>query len=291
MEKFLEELRHALEEAKVENSEEIVAEYLEHFSVGHEAGMTDEEIIERFDKIEDIVFNASKKSENTTKYDVILDLEYFSDFEIVQKSKVSGIQFEVDEKALEYITIIRQEGKIHLKNKKHDPFHKNKHFEGTMYVGKDVQFNQFTINNINCDISCNFNTVCSGFSLENINGDVKGFDVVAEESILINNTNGDLDFSRLEAPTIKINNVSGDIEIDELTADLMKVSTVSGDIKILHCNESSDCQFNTVSGDIQIKDGAEDSKVKVSTVSGEVKFNGKVVSKSISEIIKNSFKW
>ena len=50
MEKFLKELKIALEEAQIENKEEILATYLEHFTLGHEAGMSDEEIIDRLIK-------------------------------------------------------------------------------------------------------------------------------------------------------------------------------------------------------------------------------------------------
>ncbi|MDE7105753.1 MAG: DUF4097 family beta strand repeat-containing protein [Anaeroplasmataceae bacterium] len=290
MEKFLEELRKALEEAKVENGEEIIAKYLEHFSLGHEAGMTDEEIIERFDSIEDIVHNASREKETSSRYDVTLDLECFSDFEIVQKDEISGIDFELEEEAYKNVSVIREGRKIHLKSKLFSPFKKGHSFEGTMYVGPNVRFNQFTINNVNCDITCDLKIQCTDFSLSNVNGDVENLNVVAEESIVINNTNGDIELPNVEAPEVKISTVSGDIKVEEFTADHVKLSTVSGDISIQIATDA-EYNINTVSGDVKIEEGADDSKVKVSTVSGEIEIGGKVVSKNISDIIKKSFKW
>ena len=291
MEKFLEELRKALEEANVENSEEIVAKYLEHFSLGHEAGMTDEEIIERFDSIEDIVLQARRTKKNSSRYEVILDLDCFSDFRIVRKGV--GIEFNIEEDAFKHVSVLRDGNRIHLKSNLKSKFmssFKRRGFEGTMFVGADVIFDQFTINNVNCDITCNFKIQCTDFSFCNVNGDIEDLDIVAEESIVINNTSGDIELSNVEAPTIKINSVSGDITVDELTADYVKLSTVSGDISV---QISTDAEYNisTVSGDVRIEEGADDSKVKISTVSGEVEISGKVISKSISEIIKDSFKW
>ncbi len=290
MEKFLEDLRKALEEAGVEQVDEIVAEYLEHFTIGHEAGMIDEEIIERFDSIEDIVHNAVDEKEPSSRYDVILDLECFSEFQFVQKSELLGIDFEIDEDANKYVSVVRDGRRVHLKSKVFNTLFKKRNFKGTVFIGKNVLFDQFTINNVNCDITCECKIMCSDFSLSNVNGDFEQMDIIAEESIVITNTNGDIEISRLEAPHIKISTVSGDIHIEEFTADNVKLSTVSGDISI-ELATGAEYNINSVSGDVRIEAGAEDSKVKVSTVSGEVEISGKVISKSVSDIIKKSFKW
>ena len=159
-----------------------------------------------------------------------------------------------------------------------------------MHIGSDVKFDQFNINNVNCDIACDFKMECCDFSLSNVSGDVVKCDIIAEESIIINNTSGDVDLLNLDAPKIKVSNVSGDITIDELTADTVKLSTISGDIIIQHATDA-EFSINTVSGDVRIEEGADESKIKSSTVSGDIKINGKVISKSISDKIKNSFKW
>ena len=94
MEKFLKELKIALEEAHIENKEEILATYLEHFTLGHEAGMSDEEIIDRFDQIEDIIWKLGRKKSDKEPegYSIELDLACFSDFQIRCSNKVTGIQ-------------------------------------------------------------------------------------------------------------------------------------------------------------------------------------------------------
>ena len=291
MEKFLKELKIALEEAHIENKEEILATYLEHFTLGHEAGMSDEEIIDRFDQIEDIIWKLGRKKSDKEPegYSIELDLACFSDFQIRCSNKVTGIQFDIDEGALDYVEIVREGKRIHLKNKGIDFFSKRKKYDGNMLIGSEVLFNQFKINNLSCDVHCNFKINCTNFFISNVSGDIHFSDVEVEETSVINNTSGDITLARLLTPRVKINTISGDISISDFTCDVAKLVTVSGDIKIAQSNEA-DFQISSVSGDVNILVGADTSKVKASSVSGSIQMSGEMVGKALNTLFKD-FKW
>lgn len=292
MEKFLEELRRALEEANVENKEEILAAYLEHFSIGHEAGLTDEEIIERFDSIEDIVWKKGKSKETLDGYDIELDLVCFSDFQICCSNKIKGVQIDIDAKALNYVEIIRDGKKISLKSLPQQYFAKRKNcdFEGKMIIEANSFIKRLKINNVSCDVKCNDELQVGSFVLSNVSGDAKFNSLDAKEDIVISNTTGDVDVHFLSSPKLKLSSVSGDLTIKDLTSDIVKISTVSGDIVIHHSNDA-EYQISTVSGEVNVVDGADEEKVKATRVSGEVFVSGKSMGSSVSDIIKKSFKW
>lgn len=289
MEKFLEELKNALEDAGIENKEEVLATYLEHFALGHEAGMSDEEIIERFDSIEDIVWKADIKKENKEKYSIELDLVCFSDFQIRCSNNIKGVQFDIDEEALDYVEIIREGKRIHLKNRGIDIFPKRKKFDGSLLIGSDVLFSHFKINNVNCDVCCKQKLSCINMYISNVNGDIDFSDLSIQESFIITNTTGDITIANLITPKAKINTVSGDIFILDFTCDVAKIATVSGDVRIDHSNEA-EFLISSVSGDVSILEGSDASKVKASSLSGSVSISGEKVSKTISDMFKN-FKW
>ncbi len=293
MEKFLDELKRALEDSQVENQEEILATYEEHFALGHEAGMTDEEIIERFDSIDEIVSKLSQKkssNKNASCYDVVLDLSCFEEF-YIKKTEASGICFDLDEEALDYVEILRKGNHLELKKKKSFVSYPNKKkFEGTMLVGPNVSFRDFVIKSIYTDLHCNLAIECVNFSLTNVNGDFGKISVIAEKTTTIHNTTGDLSFTILNAPKFTLSNVSGDIEIEDLTSEMNEISTVSGDIDIRNATEA-EYRIKSVSGDVTIHKGGNVDLIKSTTISGSIRVNGKDVSKTLSERLKNSFKW
>lgn len=296
MEKFLEELRAALEKIDGVDVESVINKYKEHFALGHEAGMTDEEIIERFDSIDEIVQSFQKTEEESSTqqseqgFTIILDIGQFSDFTIETSDKPFGIKFELDEDATKYVEIVRKEKEIHLKSKYFNNMKNPKDFEGTLLIGCKEKINSLTINGANCDIDFDCSLDCDFFSLTTISGDVSNLDVHATDKIYINSVNADFNIDRLITQNCQISTVNGDIEIEEFVCDQVKVSTVHGDI---HIHNSNDAKYsiNTVAGDVIIDHGGNPENIKVSCVSGTVKVEGKTLSKTIGEVIRNSLKF
>lgn len=296
MENFLEELRAALEKIEGVDVESVINKYKEHFALGHEAGMTDEEIIERFDSIDEIIKSLQQTEEDHSDepigqgFTIILDIGQFSDFTIETSDKPFGVKFELDEDATKYVEIIRKEKEIHLKSKYMNNIKKPNDFSGTLLIGYQEKINSITINGANCDIDFDCSLDCTSFSLTTISGDVSNLDVHATEKIYINSVNADFDINRLVTPNCQISTVNGDIEIEEFVCDRVKISTVHGDIHIYESNEAK-YNINTVAGDVVIDRGAKPEDVRVSCVSGSVKVAGKSLGKTIGEIIRNSIKF
>ncbi|MDE6584621.1 MAG: DUF4097 family beta strand repeat-containing protein [Anaeroplasmataceae bacterium] len=287
MEKFLEELRNALEEAKVENSEAIVEKYFEHFQLGHEAGMTDEEIIERFDSIEEIVESYMNQDKTVEGFKLDLDLSVFEKFDIVS-TEGADVRLEIDEKALDYVNVEKTKTHLSLKIRgKANKFFKEKyHFHGTLWIGSKLVLNEVIINNIHADMS-----ICSlrseNIFVKNINGDMEFDSLTGKEKIKIATVSGDLNIHSIDVPNLWIDSVNGDIKVDELCCDKVEFKTVNGDFKIGNSNEA-DFVVSTVNGDVEVKEG----KVNVvvgSNVSGNISIEGeKISSNKISDVVKDA---
>lgn len=287
MEKFLEKLRNALEEANVENSEAIVEKYFEHFQLGHEAGMSDEEIIERFDSIEEIVESYMNQDKTVEGFKLYLDVSVFENFDVVL-TEGTDVRLEIDEKALDYVNVEKTKTHLNLKLKgKANKFFKERyHFHGTLWVGSKLVLNEVVISNIHADMK-----ICSlrseNIFVNNINGDMKFDALTGKEKIKITTVSGDIEIHSIDVPNLWIDSVNGDIKVDELCCDKVKFKTVNGDFEIENSNEA-DFVVNTVNGDVKIKEG----KVNVvvgSNVSGDVIIEGeKISSNKISEVVKDA---
>lgn len=287
MEKFLESLRNALEEANIENSEAIVEKYFEHFQLGHEAGMTDDEIIERFDSIEEIVESYMEQDKTVEGFKLDLDVSVFEKFDVVS-AEGTDVRLEIDEKALDYVDVEKTKTHFSMKIKgKANKFFKEKyHFHGKLWIGSKLVLNEVTIENIHADMS-----ICSlrseNIFVKSINGEMKFDSLTGKDKIKITTVSGDIDIHNINVPNLWIDTVNGDIKIDDLCCDKVKFKTVNGDFKI-GCSNEADFVVNTVNGDVEIEEG----KVNVvvgSNVSGDVTIEGeKISSNKISDVVKDA---
>lgn len=289
-EKFLTDLKQALNQASVDQVEEILKLYASRFDLGYEAGMSDEEIIEILGSVEDIVTGYTQRETLKNKYNIKLELALFSDFEIV-RSKNSGIEFDIEKKALDFIEIIRDENQISLKPKElknGSMFMKHGRFDGRMYVGEDVEIESLVVNNYSADLKV---ASLSGkiFVFSNKSGDIHFNDIEAKEKVVLNNVSGDSKFNKVVSPLFMVHTVSGDTIIQELVCDQGKMSIVSGDVTIYHSNDAS-YVVNCVSGDFKVKNEIDAEKIKFSALSGECYVGGKLLKKSFTAQIHDAFK-
>lgn len=288
MEKFLESLRVALEEASVENKDEIIENYLNHFSIGHEAGMTDEEIIERFDSIEDIVASYVNQSSKEEKRDfkLELDLSCFEKFDI-ESIDGDNIRLEIDEEAANYVEVLKDDSSFHLKNKVMKKNLTNKNlFDGTLYIGRDILFDKIIIGNVAADMNICF-LKGNSILINTVTGDIRFDSINASEKVKIASVSGDINLRDICSPNLILETVNGDIKVREICSDNVKFDTVNGDIEIGVTNEAN-YVFNSVNGDLKIKKG-DIKEVSISTLNGDFILEGEKISSSkISDIVKNS---
>lgn len=288
-EKYLKELQEALENENIQNIDGILKLYQSRFELGYEAGMTDEEIIAQFKSIEEIIEENMDEDlkEPEPSYEGELDLSIFSDFKIIRKDE-TGIHFEIEERAKEYIELSIRDKKVCLSTKDKSIFTKKyrPNFEGKMFIGSNVSFSSLLINNINCDVDiCSLN--CENLKISNVNGDLNLEGVECGEEFTLHNTNGDIKIMNLVSQQFKVGTVNGDIQIKELCCDGVNMSTVSGDIVIDRSNDSV-YSLKSVSGDISIKSGLSMNNVSAISISGTVKVGGQTVKGDLNSKIKEA---
>lgn len=290
-EKFLKDLRSALEAEGLHNIDEALELYSSRFDLGHEAGMSDEEIVDMLGSVEDIVAGYTQKETLKNRYSITLELAVFSDFEIV-RSNNPGVEFDIEKKALDYVKIIRNENQISLKSvksKNGSMFMRNGRFDGRMYIGEDVEIESLVIDNCSSDLKVDS---LSGkiFVLSNKSGgDIRFNDIEAKEKVIINNVSGDSKFNKVVSPLFMLNTVSGDTVIQEFVCDQAKMSIVSGDVTIHHSNDAS-YVVSCVSGDFKIKNEIDVEKIKFSSLSGDCYVGGRPLRKSFTAQIHDTFK-
>lgn len=275
-ETFLNALKEALIHAKVENVEEIVSLYEQRFLLGYQANMSDEEIIEMLEDIDQIVAKAKKNQSSTSfkkEYRVQLDLTLFSSFKIELK-KTEGISFDLDKNADLYVDVILNDHEAKIINKTKDGIYFNHHkgFDGIMQIGPDIFFQSFIINNTSCDVeSCDLEG--DDLLINNTSGDII-FNQLHFNTIRINSISGDLDMNKIEAKNFQINIVSGDTKIKELHGNDNFIKTTSGDVFIFYANNGN-FNLKSVSGDICIKNGnVEWKNINANSISGNISVCG-----------------
>ncbi|MDE5715375.1 MAG: DUF4097 family beta strand repeat-containing protein [Anaeroplasmataceae bacterium] len=286
-EEYLTKLKEALEQENVKNVDTIVDLYRSRFDLGSEAGMTDEEIISSFKPIEEIANDYIKtdlnENEDKSNYVANLDFTIFSDFRI-EKKETKGVDFEIDDEALKYLELKIQNKHIQLKHKNVPFLTKRAKYEGTMYIGPDVSFDSFTIQNVNCDVKVCF-IKCEQFDVANVNGDIDFEGIECSTKMGINNTTGDIKIHNLISVDFKAKTISGDLFIKELCCDTVRLATVSGDIHIENSN-SALYSISCVSGDVTIKSDIDLNQVSASSVSGTVTVCGVAIGENLGSKIK-----
>lgn len=288
-EEFLDELEKELNEAGVSNVKEVVDLYEKRFALGLEAGLSEEEILEMLDDIQTIVKSYTPQKEQSSEeeqYELTLDLRYFSDFDIIS-TVGSEIRFEIDEKALEFVKVHKENRKIQLKSiNKEIVFKKKKRLDGTLYIGQDLEFSKFIIENIGCDVSMEDMTIrCEKLEISNVSGDLDlaRFDVAS--SAKFHNTTGDITLDSVVSPYLELSTVSGDFDIEEIVCDEGKISSISGDIHINKCNNAK-LKMNTISGDVKIVSGEKDLILEGTSISGTIQIDGESVGSDLGSIIR-----
>ncbi|MDE7263889.1 MAG: DUF4097 family beta strand repeat-containing protein [Anaeroplasmataceae bacterium] len=282
MEKFLNELRNALKDAQVENADEIVTKYVEHFLVGHEAGMTDEEIIDRFGSIAEIVESykiPSNKKER--KFHLSLNLEIFAEFFIEQKDD-DEIHLEADEDAFKYISVEKGLRTFALSCHKSYLRPNKPKYSGTLYIGKNMFFEEIFIKSVATDLE-----ICplkgEGIQIQNVSGDVELDTLNFSKRVRLSSTSGEFVAKEIISPNLMIETVNGDFKIKEICCDDVALKTVNGDINIERTNEAN-FVVSSVNGDVNIKEGKAKCIVK-SNINGDISIAGECVGGKISNVM------
>lgn len=261
-EKFIEELEKKAKENNL-NADELIQKYKEQYEIGIEAGLSEEEILKRFKSVDEIINEKLniKNKRILKEFNISLG-GTIGDVKICNE-KGNKIRYIVPKNLLNDYEIILNNDIFKIVPKNNNL--KRHHGDITIFVGEDIEFEHFEINNVNSDYDMkNFNIKCLDFNFSNVNGDVVIENITIKEKASINTVNGDFDINKFACDKLVFDTVNGDIKIDNALINLLKVSTVNGDF---------------VANGI-VKDYSLD------TVNGDFVVNHQKISKSISERLK-----
>ena len=263
---FKEELIEALEKKNIP-PKEIVEKYEKRMQLALEAGFSEEEAINKFGSIDDIVescLKSDEKDECLKTFSVSID----SGDIIVKFVEGSDISYSLPEKYLkDYNVKNNSDGFSFEPVSAKMPSHRGITFR--FFIGKELKFAKFIIRSATADI-----IIKSG----DIKADVCKFEIVS----------GDLNIEGIEAKKeFAISTISGDVEVDKIKSDKVSISTVSGDLEFKSAVIET-LDVSTISGDINVNGLV--SNIKSSAISGEVTYNAEEVSKPFTKKVINIFR-
>ncbi len=274
MDKYLEELEKYCTANNID-SVPIVEKIKSRFELGKEAGLTEEEIIERLGDYSAYVSNEPKEqpltfSESSMEYDYkSLEINLVGNVDLtVCNSDDDTIHIDMDEELEDIYELLVDDDKIVLRSKNQHGCFNNINGDIELCLPNNLTYQTVSINDVNGDIDCDdYGFVCQNCYIETVNGD--------------------LSFAYIKSEICKISTVSGDIDIGNLFSEKTQIDTVNGDVEISK-GKTTALDASSVNGDINFN-GIVDV-VNSSTVNGDITINKKIVSQTVSEAINNALK-
>ena len=272
-EQYLKDLRKGLEKAKYKDVDAIIEKYQKRFDLAEEAGFKDEESIEKFGSVEDVV-------ESLTGATIIEK----SNLSIKEEHKGQAINFKVDliNDDLEIEVGDYDDFEINYKNTEKDRYrvindNNSYTFEAKKMSGIKSLFglNNFKHGTIKIFVPRRFRF--NEITLQTISGNQR-INMLFAKKVTLYTTSGDFNIGKIEADEVDARLVSGDIDIDEINAQNFKVDVVSGDVKIVEAYVKK-VGLNSVSGDLIISKG-DVKEVRYDSVSGECRIGDKKYKRS-----------
>lgn len=229
---YLELLESTLKDNNIENYEDIVEKYRKRFDLANDAGMTEEEAIKMMGSVESVCKKYMNNDDTTNYfeyYDFKLDDALASEI-IFKKTDNNGITVNIDDVLIERLNINRSDHKLVISDRFAKSFFRKRRGTILIEIGKNIKFNKFEINTVNCDvIICDIDA--TKFSVHNVSGDYV-IDKLKCENINLITISGDFTANSIITKEIKISTVSGDADIKYIESDIAIFDTISGDINL-----------------------------------------------------------
>lgn len=269
-EDFFKELRKKAQDNNL-NVEELINKYSNYYNLGVEAGLSEEDILNRFGSIDDIILSmkyCNKREVLKRKLkkfsieaagleELIIESVPGDNIRVLYSSEDVKRNYRVEETNDTFKLIVKER----INNTKKIKFEGKIRIE----VGLDIDISCIKLELVN-----NLNDL-SNFSLNTL--DLKVECVIGEliaNNIAFNNANietvsSDIKFDGVMGDSLSIDNVSGEVQMNRVTLDRFNADNVSGHINI----------------------NGKVSSYKAESISGSIYLNGQKINKSIGDIIKN----
>ena len=306
---YLKQLKNRLNDLNIDGKDEIYNDFTNHFEIGHQNGLSDDELIENLGSIDEvlesyeslpkqekiIVDNHEQKKEFNDKITSIDINAKHADTKILPSSDNS---FKVElykegrllEKLSHMLTAYQEESVFYVKVLPIFPYKSFGNYELTIHVPNNLKnihlgtsSGDVYINNLDVD-KLNIQSASGDINIHTIHTKELSLEV-ASSDININKLSGDISI-RSASGDVEIDNVSGDVNAEFKTVEQMNVSTTSGDINVRIDNDDNlSIETHSLSGDCDVylkgKEvitnrnqsvllGEPTTHIKLNTVSGDI---------------------
>ena len=260
---YKEELIKKAEEKNIDYTE-IIKKYENRYNLGLEAGLTEDEIVNRFESVDEVLKTLENEKNSNLKN---FYLNFDSGDVTIKVVEGDSITYVYDKKFEEYYDVKEVDNKFSITYKK-SKFLYHKNIELQVLVGEDVEFNEFRINLVSGDLVTKGKISAKEIKIDTVSGDASIDQFDSQDLAVISSVNGDISINNLKSTKGKISTVSGDITIKKALLNELGIGTVSGDVVI---------------------DGTVLS-IKSSSVSGDVVYNGYITNDNFTNKFKNVFR-
>lgn len=263
-EEYMKELNRRLDKLNVEGKEEIINDFNNHFEMGHQDGISDEELILSLGPISEILGtyeNISKKIND----DIIVD-------DHPQQKEYTNKITALDISARHADTLITEslDGRIHVNLYKEGTLLSKLSNSLTTYQEEEVYFIKvlplfpYKING-HYELKLEIPNDLTYLTLGTSSGDLYAKDLNIH-NVKIRSASGDLTLNGIHSQKIAIEVASSEMKLKELYGDL-NISTASGDVRIDQ-SKGNNFTYKAASGDLKIN--GDYDNINLTNVSGDV---------------------
>jgi DUF4097 and DUF4098 domain-containing protein YvlB len=262
-EMYMQQLKERLNQINIEGKEDIINDFNNHFELGHQDGISDEDLIETLGPIDEIL----------ESYEVLNKVQ--TD-EIVVHNRTHKKEFT---NKITTIDISARHANTKIKTSKDDKINVDLYKEGKLldrlshaliaYQEESVFFIKvlpiFPYKSVgryelSIEIPSHFETL----TISSSSGDVYGKNLNIDK-FKIQSASGEIDIKDIQSQTITIEVASSDLNLKQIVGDL-EIKSVSGDVHIDHAKGKL-LSYVNVSGDINIE--ADYENINLRNVSGD----------------------
>ncbi len=273
-EQFLRKLYDELKNNGVKNADSICQTYSTRFDLAQEAGLSDDDAIRRFGRIDDIVKNAKKEAELKMDGFTKVSLDEIKDPYKLKISLIATsleiVSQDVRDFVIDYGTANTDRYRVNqtdhefiLEEKKRSGLKNFFLGQGEENLIRVIIPKSLRINDIEISL------MSGNLSVESIGGN----------NIDINVINGKINVGKVEASELKVNSVNGRSDYDEIYADNASLSSVAGQTEINKVYADR-VTISSVTGNTNIQDG-EIKDIKFEGLTGSCKFRNISINKKL----------
>jgi len=299
---YIEKLKVQLSGYPKDFIDELIDNFENHINDGIAKGQSEEEVIEKFGTVEEVVAYVQtveprptvKNSYNSFgKEDLKLDFDFdFSDFkEFIKKlsrgiedtfTNIANLHYEdpftskvdnLNDVDTLMIKTDRCSGNIAIERGNELIYHYQRALpvkeDDSLKVG--VSGNSVVFNPSNNDFKLRIELPSSitNIVITSLSSDVN-IESLQLDKALIELTSGDIRISNTTGSLLKVTTISGDIDVENSSIGLIQSSTTSGDIDI--SRSIGELELNSTSGDVEVRNHNGES-ASIATISGDIDAN------------------